>query len=115
MQRTMLAAVLALSATATAAPKGLTIQDMLAMQRVGAPVPSPDGKRVVFAVRDTDFDANKGRNDLWLAATDGSSLVHLTTSPESDTDPAWTPDGKWIYFMSTRSGSGQVWRISPTG
>jgi dipeptidyl aminopeptidase/acylaminoacyl peptidase len=115
MQRTMLAAVVALSATASAAPKGLTIQDMLAMQRVGAPVVSPDGKRVVFAVRDTDYDANKGRFDLWLANVDGGAPVHLTTSPDNDTDPAWTPDGKWIYFMSTRSGSGQVWRISATG
>jgi dipeptidyl aminopeptidase/acylaminoacyl peptidase len=85
------------------------------MERVGAPVVSPDGKRVVFVVRETDFDANKGRTDLWLANVDGKNLIHLTTSPDNDTDPQWTRDGAWIYFMSTRSGSPQVWRISPNG
>jgi dipeptidyl aminopeptidase/acylaminoacyl peptidase len=115
MQRTCILAVLAATATASAAPKGLTITDMLAMQRVGEPVVSPDGKRVVFAVRDTDFDANKGRFDLWLATVDGTSVTHLTTSPDNDTEPQWTPDGKWIYFMSSRGGTSQVWRIAPAG
>src|SRR5262245_64842533 len=108
-------AVLLAAAPVAAAPKGLTVEDMLAMQRVGDPVVSPDGRRVVFAVRDTDYDANKGRYDLWLAAVDGSSLVHLTTSPENDQDPAWSPDGRWVYFTSTRSGSSQVWRIATSG
>ncbi len=116
MKRLTILTALAISATAIAAPpKGLTIDDMLAMQRVGTPVVSPDGKRVVFAVRDTDFDANKGRYDLWLANVDGSGVVHLTTSADNDTDPQWTHDGAWIYFLSSRGGSSQVWRISPNG
>ena len=91
--------------TATAAPtKGLTIEDMLAMQRVSDPAVSPDGKRVVFAVRDTDFDANKGRTHLWLATTDGSSVVKLTSSVENDTDPTWSQDGAWIYTRPLREG-----------
>ncbi len=78
-------------------------------------MPSPDGRWLVFSVRETDLDANRGRTDLWLAATDGSSVTRLTTSPDNDTDPAWSHDGKWIYFLSSRGGSSQVWRISPTG
>jgi dipeptidyl aminopeptidase/acylaminoacyl peptidase len=95
--------------------KGLTIEDMLAMQRVGDPVVSPGGKLVAFAVRDTDYDANRGRFDIWLAAVDGSFVKRLTSHPENDTEPAWSPDGRWVYFLSTRSGSSQVWRVSPTG
>lgn len=102
-------------APAIAAPRGLTIDDMLAMQRISDPQVSPDGKWVAFAVRDTDFDANRGRFDVWLAAADGSSVTRLTTHPENDQDPRWSPDGRWIYFTSTRSGSAQVWRIQPSG
>src|SRR3954468_10938932 len=104
-----------LAAATPAAAKGLTIDDMLAMQRIAGPEVSPDGKLVAFAVRDTDVDANRGRYNVWLAATDGSSVRQLTTHPENDTDPQWTADGAWIYFTSTRSGSAQVWRIRPTG
>ena len=122
MQRTItgllgVLSVLGLAATASAAPtKGLTIQDMLAMQRVGDPVVSPDGKRVAFTLRDTDYDANRGRFDIYVVQVDGSSEpVRLTSHPENDTDPAWSPDGNWIYFLSSRSGSSQVWRIAPSG
>ena len=61
-----LGALLALAVPASAAPHGLTIDDMLAMQRVSDPAVSPDGKWVAFSVRDTDLDANKGRTDIWL-------------------------------------------------
>ena len=105
--------LLAVSASATA--KGLTIDDMLAMRRITDPVVSPDGKHVAFAVRDTDVDANRGRFDIWLAATDGSAVRQLTTHPENDQDAQWSADGAWIYFVSSRSGSAQVWRIRPTG
>ncbi len=96
--------------------KGLTIDDMLAMQRISDPAVSPDGKWVAFAVRDTDMDANKGRLDVWLAPVDGSAAAtRLTTDPANDSDPAWSPDGKLVYFLSSRGGSAQVWRIAPTG
>jgi len=109
-------ALLAMLAMSTpAAAKGLTIDDMLAMQRVGEPAVSPDGKQLAFAVRDTDVDANRGRWDVWVAATDGSSVRRLTTHLENDTDPQWSADGAWIYFSSSRSGSSQVWRIRPGG
>jgi dipeptidyl aminopeptidase/acylaminoacyl peptidase len=88
---------------------------MLAMQRIAGPAVSPDGKQVAFAVRDTDVEANRGRYNVWLAATDGSSVRQLTTHLENDQDPQWTSDGAWIYFMSSRSGSSQVWRIRPSG
>ena len=109
-------ALLLAAAPAIAGPgKGLTIYDMLAMQRVGEPAVSPDGKWVAFSVRDTDMAANKGRTDIWLAAVDGATVRRLTTDPASDTSPAWSPDGAYVYFASTRGGSSQVWRIAVAG
>ena len=102
-------------ATSSAGAKGLTIDDMLAFQRVSEPVVSPDARWVTFVVRDTDFDGNRGRTDLWLASSDGQTVRRLTSHPENDSDPQWTRDGKWIYFVSARSGTSQVWRIVPAG
>src|SRR5262245_10516783 len=104
-----------LAAAAPAAAKGLTVDDILAMRRIADPAVSPDGKQVAFAVRDTDVEANRGRFDIWLAATDGSMTRQLTTNAENDQSPEWSADGGWIYFLSSRSGSSQVWRIRPSG
>ena len=104
-----------LGLTASVSAKGLTIDDMLAMQRVSSPAVSPDGRQVAFVVRETDYDANKGRTDIWLAGVDGSSVRRLTSSPEADSDPQWSSDGRWVYFASTRSGGSQIWRIDPRG
>jgi len=92
-----------------------SIHDMLAMDRISDPKVSPDGKRIVFVLRKTDFEANKGRTDLWLIGSDGAGLRQLTTHPEADSNPCWAPDGKSVYFISSRSGSSQLWRIPIDG
>ncbi len=114
-------ALLALSALPTtfpviaAEPHPFTVQDLLAMDRISEPQPSPKGDRVVFVVRTTDLEANRGRTDLWMVNADGSGLIRMTTDPAGDNNPRWAPDGKSVYFLSTRSGSSQVWRIPATG
>lgn len=100
-----------------------SVYDMLAMKRLSDPQVSPDGKYVVFVLRETDLEANLGRADLWLARlpcgglvrTDGNDLRRLTSHPEADSNPRWTPDSNSIYFLSTRGGSSQVWRIQIDG
>jgi dipeptidyl aminopeptidase/acylaminoacyl peptidase len=92
-----------------------TVHDLLALERLSEPQVSPDGTRVVFTVRRTDMEANRGRTDLWLAATDGSGLRQLTTHEAGDFGARWSPDGASIYFLSTRSGSSQVWRLAAGG
>ena len=118
--QTTLAVVAALMSTAglaaAAGPsKGLTVDDMLAMQRVAEPAVSPDGKWVAYTLRTTDIAANRGRTDIWLAAVDGSSVRRLTAAPESEASPTWSPDGSYVYFLSSRGGRSQVWRIAPSG
>jgi len=91
-----------------------SVHDMLAMKRIGDPQVSADGKLVVFSVRETDLEANRGRTDLWLANTDGSRCWRLTTDPAGDWNPRWHADGQ-LFFLSSRSGSSQIWRIDPRG
>ncbi len=108
-------ALLALAAPALAETHPFTVHDLLAMERISDPEPSPQGDKVVFELRTTDLEANKGRYDLWLVNTDGTGLTRLTSDPAADNNPRWAPDGKSLYFLSTRSGSSQVWRLPAGG
>jgi len=93
----------------------LTIHDMLAMDRISDTQVSPDGQWIAFNVRETDLAGNRGRTDIWLVGADGQGLRRLTGHPAADFNGRWTPCGKWIVFLSTRSGSSQVWRIKVDG
>ncbi len=92
-----------------------SVHDMLAMDRLSDLKVSPDGRWIVFVLRETDLEANKGRTDLWLIATDGAGLRRLTTHPDADSNPCWVPESKSVYFISARSGSSQVWCIQIDG
>ncbi len=104
-----------LAQPATSSTHPFSVHDMLAMDRITDPQVAPDGKSVAFVVRQTDLDANKGRTDLWIVATDGTGLRRLTSHPEADSNPRWGPDSRTIWFLSSRSGSSQVWKISADG
>src|SRR5579862_6635097 len=62
---------------------------------------SPDGSAVVIAAERADWDQQIFRTDLWLYRDDSKSLIQLTQSGH-DSDPKWSPDGKWIAFLSER-------------
>ena len=102
-------APLALAAARDTHP--FSVKDLVGFDRVSEPKVSPDGRRVVFTVSVLDWDANKRRTDLWIASTDGTGVRPLTRHEASDTSAVWAPDGKSIFFLSTRSGSSQVWRL----
>jgi dipeptidyl aminopeptidase/acylaminoacyl peptidase len=98
-----------------AATHPFSVHDMLAMQRISDPQLSPAGDLLVFGLRTTDLEADRGRSDLWLVDVDGSGLRQLTSHPASEFNPRWSVDGKSIYFISTRSESSQIWRIPVDG
>lgn len=120
MKLRMLALAAALTGAAfgaTAAPRGFTVEDLVTMERVGSPAVSPDGGRVVYTVRTTDMGKNRGHTDLWLVDLRATNPTpqRLTSDTASSTDPEWSPNGDAIYFLSARSGSGQVWRVPAAG
>lgn len=79
-----------------------TIDQSLEMRSVSSPKISPDGRRVVYEQSRTNWEANAFDTDLWLAdvATGESHL--LTVTSKSSTNAAWSPDGRWIAFLSDR-------------
>ena len=102
---------------ALAAPRGFTVEDMVAMERVGHPVLSPDATRVVYTVRTTNLDKNRGNTQLWMIDLRAPNAAprQLTRGDASAGDPQWSPNGDAIYFLSSRSGSSQVWQLPLNG
>jgi dipeptidyl aminopeptidase/acylaminoacyl peptidase len=96
----------------SAGPHAFTVLDLVTMRRVSDPQVSPDGEWIVFVVRETDLGADKGIKNLWLVRRDGSGLCQLTRNDAGSHSPIWTQDGKSVHFLSGRSGSTQVWKIS---
>ncbi|MFO7277614.1 MAG: S9 family peptidase [Pseudomonadota bacterium] len=94
-----------------------TPDDLVRLNRLSDPQVSPDGRHVVFVVRETDMEENRGRTDLWLLdlGAKGAAPRRLTRHPANDSHPRWAPDGRTVYFLSSRSGSSQVWRIELDG
>ena len=104
-----------LAAPIAAEARPFTYHDMLVMNRVSDPQVSPDGRWVVYAVRATDMEANRGRTSLWLADLSGDAEPRrLAVSDEGANTGRWGPDGA-LYFLSSRSGSSQVWRTDAQG
>jgi dipeptidyl aminopeptidase/acylaminoacyl peptidase len=109
--------LLALGSTMGAAGHTLsafTAEDLVRLQRISDPQPSPNGRYVVFVLRLTDMAANEGRTHLVLIdrAAMTAPAHALAWNAANDWSPRWASDGRTLYFLSTRSGSSQVWRMS---
>jgi prolyl oligopeptidase len=98
-------------------PNGWTPQQMLQVKRVGGVYPSPDGKRVAYTVREAVMEDLRSEvvTQIHLADWDGGNAVQLTRDKQSSDSPQWSPDGKSIAFISTRSGKANLFVIQLAG
>ena len=92
--------------------QAFTIQDLVRLDRLSEIAVSPDGKWVAYTLRTTDMEANKGRTAVWVldTAKRNAAPARLTDLAANAGSASWSPDGRSIYYLSNRSGTGQVWR-----
>ena len=86
-----------------------TFEDMMALKRVGAPVPSPDGKWVVFDCEDVDLAANTKISHLWIVPASGGESRRLNETPNHEERPRFSPDGKRLIWTSKATDPTQIW------
>lgn len=113
------------AAAAAAQSRPVTVDDVLALRAVAAPQIAPDGRAVLFTVREW-VDAGGGRKDartaVWRAPADGSAPARrLTFGERGESQPAWSPDGRYMSFVASRGKAGdrdaraQVWVMRTDG
>src|SRR5258708_33217882 len=89
-----------------------TFEDMMKLKRVGAPVPSPDGKWVVFAAQDVDLEANTKISHLWIVPASGGpgdAGRRLNETPNHEERPRFSPDGKRLLLKAKTTDPPQIW------
>src|SRR5438105_8190711 len=74
-----------------------TFEDMMKLKRVAEPVPSPDGKWVLFSAVDVDLAANTKTSHVWIVPTTGGQEREIISAQDADR-PRWAPDGKRFAF-----------------
>jgi len=98
------------AASALGQVRGITVDDLLAIKRVGSPRLSPDGQWIAFDESTMDMKANGRRSAIHLLPSAGGASRAISDGVKQDEGPAWSPDGKWIAYVSNRdSAAKQVW------
>jgi len=93
----------------------MTPEVLWSFGRIGESVVSPDKTMVLFGVTYYDIQQNKGNCDLYTVGVDGKNLKQITSTPGSEYNATWRPDGKKIGFLSAQSGEMQLYEINPDG
>ena len=98
--------------------RALNLDDLAKIEEVSDPRVSPDGQWVVYSVARVDTAADKRESHLWMVRWDGKDSVQLTFGSESASAARWSPDGRYLSFLSSRPGKpkgSQVWVLDRRG
>src|SRR5512136_754954 len=89
------------------AKRPVKIDDFARLRYVGDPQLSPDGKWVAYTVSSVDLEKDKRDTDVWMVSWDGGDEVRLTSSPDGESRPRWSPDNRFLGFMASRGDEDQ--------
>ena len=93
----------------------LTPEVLWSFGRIGEACVSPDGETVIYTVTYYKMDENKAYRDIYSIPVAGGVAKNLTNSPVNEFNIVWRPDGKKIGYLSSVSGSVQLWEMNPNG
>lgn len=93
----------------------MTPEVLWSFGRVGSASLSPDGKTVLFSVTYYNIEENKPYRELYTVPVAGGEVKQLTNTASNESQPIWRPDGKRIGFISSTSGSAQIWEMETDG
>ena len=114
----LLASLLCVTTATAMERRALTADDINALHEVDDPQVSPDGDWVAYTVRTADLVKDKRITHIWMANWDGRRTLQLTQSEHSEHTPRWSPDGKYLSFLTARGDDEepeQVWLLDRTG
>jgi dipeptidyl aminopeptidase/acylaminoacyl peptidase len=118
MNRVLTTLSVAMVVSCAASAKDLhtpTTQELIAFQVPSSAEISPDGHFVAYTVKETHWAENSYGMQLWLTNTRGGQTLKLTNSKGTNRSQQWSPNGRWLGFISSRDGTPQVYVISPAG
>ncbi|HEY6330901.1 MAG TPA: S9 family peptidase, partial [Blastocatellia bacterium] len=104
----------ALAVPAMAQKRAFTIEDLYKIRSVADLHVSPDGKSVVYVLVTSDLPRAKQSLHIWMMQTDGTGATQMTQGDKNESSPVFSPDGKWIAFVSDRDSSDNLY-VMPVG
>ena len=95
----------------------IAVDDIFNIREVRDPQRSPDGQWVAYTVTTPVKDTDKNNTDVWMVSWDGARHVQITSTPDGESSPRWSPDNQYLSFVSSRQGAkdGQVWILDRAG